>query len=42
MSSFDEVIGKITEDEVEGIMRGSHDDQIKYMEDKLVSLLQNS
>ena len=35
MSSFDEVIGKITEDEVEGIMRGSHDDQIKYMEDKL-------
>ena len=35
MSSFDEVIGKITEDEVEGIMRGSHDDQIKYIEDKL-------
>jgi len=35
MSSFEEVIGKITEDEVEGIMRGSHDDQIKYVEENL-------
>lgn len=35
MSSFDDVIGKITEDEVEVIMRGSHDDQIKYIENQL-------
>ena len=35
MSSFDDVIGKITEDEVEALMRGSHDEQIKYIKDKL-------
>lgn len=35
MSSFDEVRGKIIEDEVEALMRGSHDEQIKYIEDKL-------
>ena len=35
MSSFDDVVGKITEDEVETVMRGGHDEQIKYIEDNL-------
>ena len=35
MTSFDDVIGKITEDEVEKLMRGGHDEQIKYIEEKL-------
>ncbi len=35
MSSFDDVIGQVTENEVEALMRGSHDEQIKYVEDKL-------
>ncbi len=35
MSSFADVIDKVTEDEVEAIMRGSHVEQIKYIEDKL-------
>ena len=35
MASFEDVIGKITEDEVEKLMRGSHDEQVKYIEDKL-------
>ena len=35
MSSFDDVIGKVTENEVEALMRGSHDEQIKYIEDRL-------
>ena len=34
MSSFDDVVGKIIEDEVEALMRGSHDEQIKYIENK--------
>jgi hypothetical protein len=32
MQSFDDAITKIIEDEVEGIMRGSHEDQISYIE----------
>ena len=35
MSSFDDVITKIIDDEVEELMRGSHDKQIKYIENKL-------
>ena len=35
MSSFDDAISQIAEKEVETLMRGSHDDQIKYIEDKL-------
>ncbi|MXY51052.1 MAG: hypothetical protein F4Y86_00770 [Gammaproteobacteria bacterium] len=35
MRSFDEVIDRVTEDEVEEIMRGSHTEQVKYIEDKL-------
>ena len=35
MSSFDDVIGKIIDDEVESLMRGSHDEQIRYIENKL-------
>ena len=35
MASFDDVIDKVTEDEVENLMRGSHDEQIKYIEDKM-------
>ena len=34
MSSLDEVKRKITDDEVEALMRGTHDTQIKYVEDK--------
>ena len=35
MASFDDVIGKIIEDEVDAVMRNTHDEQIKYVEDKL-------
>ena len=35
MSSFDDVIDRITQDEVESIMRRSHIEQIKYLEDRL-------
>ena len=35
MESFADVIDKVTEEEVETIMRGSHVDQIKYIENKL-------
>ena len=32
MSSFDDVIRKFTDDEVDDLMRGSHDEQIEYIE----------
>lgn len=32
MKSFDDVISHIIDEEVESLMRGSHDDQIKYIE----------
>ena len=41
MSSFDEMVGKIIDDEVETIMRGSHDEQIKYIEKKLNLKIRN-
>ncbi len=42
MSSFDDVIRKIIEDEVETLMRGNHHEQIKYVEEKLdISIRKN-
>ena len=42
MGSFDEVTEKLIEDEVDVIMRGSHDDQISYMEKNFsVSIREN-
>ena len=42
MASFDDVIDKVTEDEVDNLMRGNHDEQIKYIEDKMdVSIRSN-
>ena len=35
MSSFEDVRNKVIDDEVETLMRGSHDEQIKYIENKL-------
>lgn len=32
MSSFDQVIEKVIEDEIDNVMRGSHADQVKYVE----------
>ena len=34
MSSFDDVIGQIVENEVETLMRGSHDEQVGYVENR--------
>ena len=35
MSSFDDLVQQIVEDEVEAIMRGSHDEQVKFVENRL-------
>lgn len=35
MSSFDDVRSKIIDDEIDGLMRGSHDDQVKFVEKNL-------
>lgn len=35
MSSFDDVVSKIVENEVDSVMRSSHDEQIKYIEEKM-------
>ena len=35
MSSFDDVIRKLTDDEVEDVMRGSHNNQIHFIEERL-------
>ena len=42
MESFADVIDKVTEEEVEAIMRGSHVDQVKYIEGKLNVQIQSS